>query len=69
MYLPKDLKRRLARAARDTGLSEAELIREGIERAVSDRSRPRPRLPLFDSGGARLAERVEEELAKGFGRD
>jgi|CZKG01.1.fsa_nt_gi GT2 family glycosyltransferase len=28
---------------------------------------PGPRLPLFDSGDATLAERVDEELASGFG--
>jgi len=29
---------------------------------------PKPRLPLFASGDSTLAERVDEELAEGFGR-
>lgn len=69
VYLPSDLKKRLAKLAKELRLSEATLIRQGIERVVGEASRPRPRLPLFSSGGARLAERVDEELAKGFGRD
>ena len=44
-----------------------------MERARADeqeRERPRPRLPLFKSiGDKRLAERVDEILAEGFGRD
>ncbi len=48
-------------------MSEAELIREGIERLIADEP-PRPRAPLFSSGDPTLAERVDEELRKGFGK-
>ncbi len=48
------------------GQSEAELIREALRAATTLGAPQRPRLPLFESGKPRLAERVEEALA-GFG--
>jgi hypothetical protein len=66
VYLPGDLKRALRRAARATGRSEADLIREGIGTVVGTHRIAEPRLPLFASGQADLAERVEE-LLEGFG--
>jgi hypothetical protein len=66
VYLPGDLKRALRRAARATGRSEADLIREGIGTVVGTHRIAEPRLPLFASGRADLAERVEE-LLDGFG--
>lgn len=69
VYLPADLKRRLTKIAERSGMSEAELIREGVQNVVEQRSRPKPRLGFFSSGEPGLAERVDEELAKGFGRD
>lgn len=66
VYLPDDLKAALARAAKASGRSEAALIREGVERVTAATSRPRPRLPLFDSGDPALAERADE-LLEGFG--
>ena len=70
VYLSESAKRQLARKAKERGLSEAELIREGIQRVITEQSRPapRPRAPLFASGDPTLARRVDEELAKGFGR-
>ena len=69
IYLPERLKRRLRRAASREGASEAALIRRAIERLVDDvAAAPKPRLPLFESGDPRLAERVDEALAAGFGR-
>ncbi|MGH2500309.1 MAG: CopG family transcriptional regulator [Candidatus Limnocylindria bacterium] len=68
VYLTERLKRRLADTARRRRLSEAQLIREGIERVVNEPIR-RPTFPLFSSGDPTLAERVDEELARGFGRD
>jgi hypothetical protein len=66
VYMPERLKAQLARAAAESGRSEADLIREGIE-LVSARVRGvEPRLPLFASGEPDLAERVDEHLA-GFG--
>lgn len=66
VYLPEDLKRRVEETARERGVSEAALIREAIERLVTPR--PRPRFPLYHSTDGGVAERVDEELAKGFGR-
>ncbi len=68
VYLPSTLKRRLAKLAEDRGVAEAELIREGIERVVSAEQRVRPRLGIFRSGAPRLAERVDAELRKAFGK-
>ncbi len=65
IYLPDDLKGTLARAARDEKRTEADLIREGIERLLQSRH-PQPRVPLFTSGQPDLAEKVDELLA-GFG--
>jgi hypothetical protein len=66
VYLPEDLKAELEQAARATGRSEAELIREGVRQAVTSSSPSRPHIPLFESGDPTLAERVDELLA-GFG--
>lgn len=66
VHLPDELKAALERTAALSGRSEADLIREGVQHAVSSGRRPRPRLPLFDSGDPTLAERAEE-LLEGFG--
>jgi Arc/MetJ-type ribon-helix-helix transcriptional regulator len=66
VYLPDDLKRALRRAARSTGRSEADLIREGIGMVTGTHRIAEPRLPLFESGQPGLAERVDE-LLEGFG--
>lgn len=66
VYLTDAQKHALARTARATGRSEAELIREGIETVTSRHRFSEPRLPLFESGQPDLAERVDEALA-GFG--
>lgn len=68
VYLPDDLKQALTRAANRRGVSEAELIREGVALAIAYEKPPRPRLPLFNSGQPDLAERFDE-LLKGFGED
>jgi metal-responsive CopG/Arc/MetJ family transcriptional regulator len=65
IYLPDDLKTELTRAAHEEGRTEADLVREGVERLLRARE-PEPRLPLFASGIFDLAENVEELLA-GFG--
>ncbi len=65
VYLPQTLKRRLAALARAQGRSEAELIREGVERLVREAQR-KPLFPLFRSSDGTIAERVDELLA-GFG--
>ena len=68
VYLPDDLKAALERASAVRGRSEAELIREAVRKLTQDVEQPRPKLPLFSSGDPTLAERVDEELKKGFGR-
>jgi len=66
VYLPDDLKEALRRAARSTGRSEADLIREGIGLVTGTHRIAEPRLPLFESGQPDLAAHVDELLA-GFG--
>lgn len=66
VYLPDELKQGLRRAARATGRSEADLIREGIGLVTGTHRIAEPRLPLFESGQVDLAERSDEALA-GFG--
>ena len=66
VYLTDDLKRALTRAARSTGRSEADLIREGIGLVTGTHRIAEPRPPLFESGQPDLAEQVEEAL-EGFG--
>jgi Arc/MetJ-type ribon-helix-helix transcriptional regulator len=66
VYLPEDLKEALRRAARSTGRSEADLIREGIGLVTGTHRIAEPRLPLFESGQPDLADHVDELLA-GFG--
>lgn len=66
VYLPSELKAALAATAKRRGVSEAELIREGIALVTAAPKPPRPRLPLFDSGRSDLAERFDE-LLEGFG--
>lgn len=66
VYLPDELKRALRRAARSTGRSEADLIREGIGLVTGTHRIAEPRLPLFESGQPDLAERADDLLA-GFG--
>jgi len=66
VYMPDPLKAQLARAAAESGRSEADLIREGIGLVSARISGAEPRLPLFASGKSDLSERVDEHLA-GFG--
>jgi predicted transcriptional regulator len=68
VYLPPELKRALARVAAARAQSEAQLIREALSAATAGAEAPRPRLPLFESGKAGLAEGIEKALA-GFGTD
>ena len=66
VYLTDEMKRALRRAARSTGRSEAELIREGIGLVTGTHRIAEPRLPLFESRQPDLAERADE-LLRGFG--
>jgi ribbon-helix-helix CopG family protein len=65
VYLPEELKDALRRTASATGMSEAELIREGVRRVTRDNS-PQPRVAVFDSGIPDLAENADAYL-EGFG--
>jgi hypothetical protein len=62
VYLPERLKSALSRAAVESGRSEADLIREGIELVTGRVSGAEPRMPLFASGDPDLAARVDEHL-------
>jgi hypothetical protein len=66
VYLTERQKRALARTAKATGRSEADLIREGIDAVTTRHQVAEPTLPLFDSGRGDLAENVDE-LLEGFG--
>ena len=68
VYLPEALKRRVEQIARVQQRSEADVIRDALDE-FTRRERPRPTLPLFKSLGEPIAERVDELLAEGFGRD
>lgn len=67
IYLPDDLKDALERTATAEGRSEAEVVRLALATATAAHAYPPPRLPLFSSGDPTLAERVDDELARGFG--
>jgi hypothetical protein len=64
VYLPEDLKAAVKRAARQRGISEAEVIREYIRAGVGV-AKPRPRGGLY-TGSEPTARRVDEVLG-GFG--
>jgi len=67
IYLPDDLKDALKRTAAAEGRSETEVIRSALASTTADHTYPAPLLPLFSSADPTLAERVDEELASGFG--
>jgi Ribbon-helix-helix protein, copG family len=69
VYLPEELKKRVEETARLERKSEAEVIRAAVREYTQQRARPRPTFPVFASGDPSLAERVDELLAEGFGRD
>ena len=50
VYLPDELKAALARTARAEGQTEADLLREGVRLVTERHGRPKPTLPLFQSG-------------------
>jgi hypothetical protein len=64
VYLTEAQKRALERAAKASGRSEAELIREGVDVVTSRVRVAEPVLPLFDSGLPDLAEHVDEALER-----
>jgi hypothetical protein len=62
VYLPAELKRALARLARQRRCSEAALLREAVARLAGEADAPAPRLPLFRSSGPSIAEDVDRAL-------
>ena len=66
VYLPRELKRSLARAARQRGVSEAALLREAVARLVQDADAPAPVVPLFRGTGPSIADDIDAAL-DGFG--
>ena len=67
VYLPVELKRALAKVARQRRCSEAELLREAVARLAGEAAVPAPRVPLFRSRGPSIAEDVDRAL-EDFGR-
>ncbi len=67
VYLPDDLKVALERAARETGRTEADLIREGIRLAVDRQQPPLPTIGILVSDDPHFAENVDDHLV-GFGQ-
>lgn len=66
VYLPDELKRRIGRMAALEGRSEAEIIRSALDAYTASAGRPRPQLPLFESGKPDLVDRLDDHL-RGFG--
>ena len=66
VYLPRELKRALARLARERRCSEAELLREAVSRLAAEAEAPAPKLPLFRSTGPSIAGDIDRAL-EGFG--
>jgi Arc/MetJ-type ribon-helix-helix transcriptional regulator len=70
VHLPEDLKASLQQLAREEGTSEAEIIRRALRFFLSQRARPRPRIPLTNRGlgDSTIAENVDHHL-HGFGSE
>jgi hypothetical protein len=62
VYLPRELKRALTRAARQRGCSEAQLLREAVSRLTAEAEVATPKVPLFRSTGPSIAEDLDGAL-------
>lgn len=64
VYLPEELEVRLDAEAGATGVSKAELIRQGITMLLDSSRRPRRsgRLPVLKSGKSRTAEEMDSAI-------
>jgi hypothetical protein len=67
VYLPEELKKALARVAREQRRSEADLLRQAVAALTADSTAPAPRLPLFRAKGPSIAGGIDKAL-DGFGR-
>jgi len=69
VYLPDELKDRLAQAAEVSGESEATIIRSALEHWLASMLRPRSKMiGSLDFGDPLFAENVDEHL-DGFGEN
>ena len=68
IYLPEQLKAALEQMAAEERRTEADLIREGLERLLESRY-PRPRIPLFESSLPPDAAEHFDDYLQGFGED
>lgn len=71
IYLPDEMKDRLAQASQVSGESEAHIIRSALEQWLAQLL-PRPRSELLGSirfGDPDLPSKVDEILAEGFGQE
>ena len=70
VYISQVTKRQLHLVAQRRHSSEAELIREAIDRLLAaEPTRPQMNLPLFTGVDHTVADRVDEILAEGYGVD
>jgi Ribbon-helix-helix protein, copG family len=68
VYLPDDLKERLAQASRVSGESEARIIRSALEQWLAGLlPRPTPHWGTITFDDPDLPYKVDEVLAEGFG--
>jgi Ribbon-helix-helix protein, copG family len=67
VYLSDDIRRGLEAAARDTGQSQAQLIRAALHTYLTERPSPLPALIGRYRGGAFAASDDEEVLAAAWG--
>lgn len=68
VYLPEELKARLEAAARTRGVTEAEIVRQAVDKELR-RSEPRGGIFTAEGGphGADLTHDRKHEWLKGFG--
>jgi metal-responsive CopG/Arc/MetJ family transcriptional regulator len=69
VYLPDDIRRGLDGAARDTGRSQAELIRDALRIYLDERPAPWPQSIGRHRGGGAFAARDDEEILAERWRD
>jgi hypothetical protein len=70
VYLDEPVLRAVKRVARERGTSEALVIREALATYVRKEPQRLPRfVGMVKDGPPDLAEKVDEYLAQGFGRD
>lgn len=63
VYLDENVDLELKRIARQTGQSQAELIREGVQKVIAQYKRPKPEsVGMVNSGGNDFADKAEDLL-------